>query len=79
MVVVVDVEGGIELERLEYGRVGGGVEQDGVWVWFDVGKQYEWDGTVEGGVGSVVVDEYFEVIMVGWFVSIRGDDCVGFG
>ena len=79
VVVVVDVKDGVELEWLEYGRVKGGVEKDGVGVWFDVGEEYEWYGTVEGGVGSVVVDEYFEVIMVGWFVCIRGDDCVGFG
>ena len=50
-----------------------------LWDWFDVGEKYEWDVTVEGGVGSVVVDKYFEVIVVGRFVSIRGDDCVGFG
>ena len=79
MVVVVDVEGGIELERLEYGRVGGGVEQDGVWVWFDVGKQYEWDGVVESGIGSVVVHKYFELVVVAWFLGIRGGNRIGFG
>jgi hypothetical protein len=79
VVVIVDVESGIELKRLEDSRVGGGVEQDSIWVWFDIGKQYERDGVVEGGIRSVVVYEYFELVVVTWFFGIRGGNRIGFG
>jgi hypothetical protein len=79
VVVIVDVESGIELKRLEDSRVGGGVEQNGIRVWFDVGKQYEWDGVIEGGIRSVVVHEYFELVVVAWFLGIRGSNRIGFG
>ena len=79
MVVIVDVECGVELEWLEYGRVKGGVEKNGVGVWFDVGEKDEWNGTVESGVGSIIINEYIEVVVVGWLIWVGGDNRISFG